>query len=217
LRREGFPAIALDLPGHGRDRTPTGDITLDRYAQVVCDAINGASTSVILVGHSRGGIAISQAAEKCPGKISKLVYLAAFLIPDGQAMLPTALSDKESLIVPNLEVNEKEGWHMLKRDAFRSALYHDCDEEDVELASSLLTPEPNAPVGTPLRLTEANYGRVTRIYIETLDDKGITNSLQRKMYGQQPCERVLTMKTSHSPFLSAPAELASHLFSIARD
>ncbi len=32
-------------------------------------------------------------------------------------------------------------------------------EEDVALASLLLTPEPNAPVGMPLHLTEENYGR----------------------------------------------------------
>ena len=216
LREKGHDAVAVELPGHGRDHTPVSQIKLESYTSTVCEAVSGIASPVVLVGHSRGGIVISQAAERCPEKVQKLVYLAAFLIPNGEPMLPTALSDKDSLIVSNLEVNEKEGWHMLRRSAFREALYGDCDDKDVELASSLLTPEPNVPVATPLRLTEEKFGRVPRVYIETLNDRGLSNSLQRKMYQALPCEKVLSMNTSHSPFLSAPEELVSHLLSAVR-
>jgi len=118
--------------------------------------------------------------------------------------------------VQNLELNEKEGWHMLKESAFKSALYGDCSEEDIELARSLLTREPNVPVATPLHLTQDKFGNVPRIYIETLKDRGISNSIQKKMYEDLPCEDVVSMNTSHSPFLSAPKELANHLISISR-
>ena len=216
LVKEGHRAVALDLPGHGTDHTPVARITLESYVNSVCNAIEGLPSPVVLVGHSRGGIVISQVAEKIPEKLAKLVYVAAFLIPDGQPMLPTALSDKESLIVSNLEVNEKEGWHMPRRSAFKDAMYHDCSAEDVELASSLLTREPNAPGATPLRLTKERFGSVERIYIETLDDRGLTNQLQRKMYAALPCSEVLSMRTSHSPFLSAPRELAENLLAVAQ-
>ena len=83
-------------------------------------------------------------------------------------------------------------------------------------ARSLLTREPNAPLATPLSLTKANFGRVPRVYIETLKDRGVSIQLQRRMCGTLPCERVLSMDTSHSPFFSAPKELASHLLSLAR-
>jgi pimeloyl-ACP methyl ester carboxylesterase len=88
--------IPLDLPGHGRDHTPIREITLDSYARAVCEVLDRETEGVILVGHSRGGIVISYAAEKCPGRVKKLVYLAAFLLPNGQAMLPFALSDRDS-------------------------------------------------------------------------------------------------------------------------
>ena len=91
---------------------------------------------MILVGHSRGGIVISQTAEYRPEKIQTLVYLAAYLIPNGEAMLPTALGDTESLIASNLVLNEEQGYHMLKQEAFKAALYADCSQEDV--ASSVL-------------------------------------------------------------------------------
>jgi len=214
LEQAGHTAIALDLPGHGRDWTPARDITIQSYVDSICKSLDAQSEPVILVGHSRGGIVISQTAERRPEKIKTLVYLAAYLIPNGEAMLPTALSDTESLIASNLVLNEAEGFHMLKQEVFRTALYADCSAEDVALATALLTPEPNAPVATPLILSDENFGRVVRVYIETLQDRGVTPSLQKKMYTATPCQRVISMETSHSPFLSAPEKLVSHLISL---
>jgi pimeloyl-ACP methyl ester carboxylesterase len=211
LEQAGHKAIALDLPGHGRDWTAARDISMQSYLDSVCKILDAQPEPVILVGHSRGGIVISQTAELRPEKIKTLVYLAAYLIPNGEAMLPTALSDTQSLIVSNLVVNEAQGYHMLNQEAFKAALYADCSDEDVALATVLLTPEPNGPVATPLKLSDENFGRVVRVYIETLQDKGMTPALQKKMYTAAPCQKIISMETSHSPFLSAPEKLVSHL------
>ena len=101
LQQAGHQAIAVDLTGHGRDWTAASEVSMQSYVEDVCKVLDAQSEPVILVGHSRGGIVISQVAEQRPEKIQALVYLAAFLIPDGEAMLPTALSDTESLIVSN--------------------------------------------------------------------------------------------------------------------
>ena len=187
---------------------------MQSYVDSVCSILDAQPEPVILVGHSRGGIVISQTAERRPDKIKTLVYLAAYLIPNGEAMLPTALSDSASLIASNLVLNEAEGSHMLKHEAFKAALYADCSPEDVALATALLTPEPNAPVATPLNLSDENFGRVARVYIETRQDQGVTPTLQKKMVAATPCQRVISMETSHSPFLSAPEKLVSHLISL---
>ena len=214
LEQAGHKTIALDLPGHGRDWTAARDVSMQSYVDSVCKILDAQPEPVILVGHSRGGIVISQTAEYRPEKIQTLVYLAACLIPNGEAMLPTALGDTESLIASNLMLNEAEGSHMLKPEAFKAALYADCSQEDVALATALLTPEPNAPVATPLNLSEENFGRVARVYIETLQDRGLTPTLQKKMYTATSCRKVLSMQTSHSPFLSAPEKLVSYLTSL---
>lgn len=210
LVHAGHRALAIDLPGHGRAWMPPAEVTLQDYVDAVCGVLGGLDDAAILVGHSRGGIVISQAAERCPDKVTRLVYLAAFLIPSGEAMLATALSDTDSLIPPNLVVDEDDGWHMLKDEAQREALYHDCSDEDVALARSLLTPEPNAPVATPLELTES-FARIPRLYIQCLQDRTVSPALQRRMYEATPCERVVSLETSHSPFLSAPDELVTQL------
>lgn len=214
LKAEGHNVMALDLPGHGKDKTDCSAITLDSYINAVGEILNQQKEKVILVGHSRGGIVISQVAEQFPDKIKKLVYVCAFLVPDGVPMVALAKSDTNSLLVQNLEFNEAENWHMVNRKAIREIFYHDCADEDVALAETLLTPEPLAPVVTPLQLTNVNFGRVPKVYIETLQDKALSNSVQKTMYSSANCEKIFSMNTSHSPFLSQPDELAKHLIAL---
>ncbi len=71
-------AIALDLPGHGNDKTPLAELSLDRYVACVSTAIGTIDEPVVLVGHSLGGTVISQTAEMHPDRILKLIYLCAF-------------------------------------------------------------------------------------------------------------------------------------------
>jgi pimeloyl-ACP methyl ester carboxylesterase len=214
LGRAGHKAIAVDLPGIGRDRTPLCDISLQSYVDRVSAAMDEQPGRAILVGHGRGGIVISQTAEQRPARIEKLVYLAAFLLPGGQALLPYALHDPGSLLVPHLVLNEAQGYVMLKEAACREGLYGDCSDEDVALAASLLTPEPLAPCTTPLDLSDRNFGRVTRVYIETLCDNAISLAAQRRMLAAMPCARVIGLNTGHAPFFSAPQELADHLAAV---
>jgi pimeloyl-ACP methyl ester carboxylesterase len=84
LEQKGHRAIAIDLPGMGRDKTPIAGVTFKTTVEKICQLIDSIEGKVILVGHSKNGIMISQAAEYRPGKIEKLVYLAAYLIPNGK-------------------------------------------------------------------------------------------------------------------------------------
>ena len=62
LEQAGHQAIAVDLPGHGRDWTDARDVSLQSYVESVCDILDAQPEPVILVGHSRGGIVVSQTA-----------------------------------------------------------------------------------------------------------------------------------------------------------
>ena len=87
LRAAGHEAHAIDLPGQGADTTPLAEITLYRYADAVCDALDGMDGPVVLTGHSMGGMVITQAASQRPEKLAGLVYVAAFLPQPGQALI----------------------------------------------------------------------------------------------------------------------------------
>jgi pimeloyl-ACP methyl ester carboxylesterase len=214
LNKDGNTSEAVDLPAHGQDTTTISRITLDSYVDAVCKILEKYNEPVVLIGHSLAGIVISQVAERMPAKIDKLVYICAFLIPNGESMVATALTDSASAMVSNQIFNEAEGWFFPKESIVKEAFYNDCSEEDVVLFSSLLTKEPNAPVGTPLQLSDERYGKVKKVYIHTTLDNTITYGLQKRMVERMPVDQTYELEASHSPFLSKPKELAGILLKL---
>lgn len=87
LESKEHRVIAIDLSRYGNKIPQTTDIFLDNYVNCVGEILSKQPSPVILVGHSMGGIVVSQVAEYYPEKISLSVYLAAFLLTDGQSLL----------------------------------------------------------------------------------------------------------------------------------
>jgi pimeloyl-ACP methyl ester carboxylesterase len=214
LEKAGHKAMAPDLPSLGKDRTPITEVTLETWTDSICRILDEQTEPVILVGHSRGGILISQAAERRPEKVKTLVYLAAPLLRDGESFLQVAGEDGTSPFLPHLVISKDRSSVMIREEAFRELFYGECSEEDVTLARSLLAPEAVAPAATPIHVTAANFGRVHRVYIECRRDKALSPGLQKKMYTALPCQKVISLDTDHSPFFSAPQALAAHLLSL---
>jgi pimeloyl-ACP methyl ester carboxylesterase len=204
LEEAGHKVEAPDLPGHGDDQTPIPEVSLQGYADRLSEVLDAQPEPVVLVGHSSGGQAISQAAEQRPEKVKLLVYLSAFLLRDGESVFSVGENDTESLILPNLVMSEDGSSATIREDVIREGLLHDCSDEDVERAKSRFVPQALAPPATPVALTEDNFGRVPRAYIETLQDRAISPWFQKEMYERLPCQKVISMNTSHSPFFSAP-------------
>ena len=215
LEKQGHKTIAIDLPGMGRDKTPINEVKMQSTVEKICKLIDSIEGKVILVGHSKNGIMISQAAEYRPDKIEKLVYLAAYLIPNGKTQRGYSLQDTEGILKPFVTMYDELQAHTLQPEIYRDGLYNDCEENIVELAKLLLSHEPVESGITPLQLTEENFGSIPRVYIECTEDKAVNPFIQRKMYTEMPCEKVYSMQTSHSPFFSKPQELSDILCEIA--
>ncbi|HXC53803.1 MAG TPA: alpha/beta fold hydrolase [Rhizomicrobium sp.] len=211
LEAMGHRAAAPDMPGHGDDQTPIAGVTLDHLVDRVCAAIDAAGEKVVLVGHSYGGAMISQAAERRASRIKSLVYLAAFLLGDGQSVTRTARDDKESHLNGKVDFAADDSVATVRPEAIRDCFYGECSEEDVAFARARLRPEAVAGLRTPLRLSEAQFGGLPRTYIECRRDHAISIGMQRRLHGALPCQRVFTLDTDHSPFFSAPDALSEAL------
>src|SRR6185295_8426805 len=96
LEARGARVIAPDLPGHGDDRTPVAQCTLQAYVDRVTAVLDAQEQNVVLVGHSMGGVVITQAAEARAEKIARLVYVCAFVPQNGQALIELAKQDTQS-------------------------------------------------------------------------------------------------------------------------
>jgi pimeloyl-ACP methyl ester carboxylesterase len=214
LEKAGHRALAIDLPGMGRDKTPIQEVTMKSTVEKICELIDNITGKVILVGHSKNGIMISQVAEYRPNKIEKLVYLAAYLIPNGKTQREYSIQDTEGWLKPYVTHYPETNSHTLQPAIYKEGLYHDCEDDITELAKVLLSHEPVESGIMPLHLTEENYGTVPRVYIECTEDRAVTPFIQRKMYTEMPCEKIYSLPTSHSPFFSKPNELVNILLHI---
>ncbi|SHF74930.1 alpha/beta fold hydrolase [Flavisolibacter ginsengisoli] len=214
LEKAGHRALAINLPGMGRDKTPIQEVTMKSTVEKICEIIDNITGKVILVGHSKNGIMISQAAEYRPNKIEKLVYLAAYLIPHGKTQREYSIQDTEGWLKPYVTHYPETNSHTLQPTIYKKGLYHDCEDDITELAKVLLSHEPVESGIMPLHLTEENYGTVPRVYIECTEDRAVTPFIQRKMYTEMPCEKIYSLPTSHSPFFSKPKELVNILLHV---
>jgi pimeloyl-ACP methyl ester carboxylesterase len=160
LEEAGHEAEAPDLPGSGDDPTPIPEVSLQGYADWISGVLDAQSEPVVLVGHSSGGVVISQAAEQRPDKVKLLVYLAAFLLRDGETLFSVAENETGSLILPNLVMSEDGASATIREDVIKEALFHDCSDEDAERAKSRFAPRPwprSSPRSPSPKRTSAGY------------------------------------------------------------
>jgi pimeloyl-ACP methyl ester carboxylesterase len=216
LERLGHRTITDDLPGMGADNTPLRDITLPLWARFIADIALAQDEPVVLVGHSRGGIVISQAAEYAPDAIATTVYVSGVLVPNGLRLADVIKRAVRATPISEARHFSPDGVSMtLSSEVVAPYFYNTSEPRWAERAALMLTPEPLSPSGAVLDLSEARYGRVPRAYIHCLQDHPLPIEFQRLMQDGQPCWRVASIDSDHSPFYSAPEQLAAELDTIA--
>jgi pimeloyl-ACP methyl ester carboxylesterase len=216
LEAAGHRVLAPDLPGHGSDETPHDRVDLQAYADRVCEAIDSLEGDVVLVGHSLGGLTISQAAEHRSDRIRCLVYLAAFVPTDAGSFAENAGVASPALhaaVTPSADGVSSIFDLARARDIF----YADCSDEDVRFAIERLSPQPMGVFQSALQLSAERFGRIPRDYVLCVQDAALPAAGQQQMIARHPFRKVYRVERSHSPFLSAPRELAKILGEAAGD
>ncbi|TAJ89144.1 MAG: alpha/beta fold hydrolase [Reyranella sp.] len=214
LEAAGHKVCAPDLPGLGKDQTPPANVTLADNVEKLARLLDKMEEQVILVGHSLGGVTISQLAEARRRKIKALVYVCALLPTSGKTGRDMTSLEPDAMFRLSRQVSPDGKTYTFARDKLPSLFYADVSPEDRYKAMERLRPQPLAISTTPVTLTEERFGSVPRWYIECTLDHAIRINLQRTMVKSTPC-KVLRLECGHSPFFSNPEELVEHLETIA--
>lgn len=216
LDKAGFRVIAPDLPGHGARTLPDEQVTLSAYADAVADLVAGSGSAAWLLGHSMSGAVISEAAERQPDKVAGLIYMSAFLLPDGVAMSRRMKEDSGSAAARYSAKLPDRAAVAMAGEGVR-LVYEGCAEADIRQALERMQPQPVGPFVTPVHVTEDRFGRVPRFFIECERDRAITLDMQRRMQADLPCRKTVTLPCGHMPHIQMPERLAAALDEICRD
>ena len=216
LRQNGHTATALDLPGHGANKEELSKVSMARYVQNVVDFINQVEGKVVLVAHSMSGAVISQVAERIPEKIERLVYVAAFLLKDGDYVMAAMQSDSGNELLPEIVFSDDESYGSVPEQALRRVGFHDVDEAVIQRILPLMAQkQATEPFMAKIEVSDEKFGSVPKTYIRTSIDKVTSPALQDRMIGNWEVETVLHLEAGHFPLFSVPTQLAELLLQAA--
>ncbi|MEV5177421.1 alpha/beta hydrolase [Streptomyces flaveolus] len=187
----GWRVTTVDLPSASSDPRNTAGMYDD--ARVIRDSLIAIGGPVTVLAHSYGGIPATEAVAGVP-QVSRLVYLSAFQLDEG-----VSLSIQSGGQMPSGETGTLPG-----PEDPRSFLYADADPQDAERAAARLVLQSVKSFSEPV--TTAGWKTVPSSYIICEQDMAMPVAFQESMAIRS--ERSYRLPSSHSPFLSMPAELA---------
>ncbi|CAN1341905.1 Salicylic acid-binding protein 2 [Linum perenne] len=223
LETAGHRVTVFDLAASGIDTKSIHQPLLDFLSAID----EKSEDSVILVGHSLGGLNLALAMECFPNKISAAVFLSAFM-PD-TAHSPSFVLEQYSAKAPPgawmdtdftpANPSENEFQTMTFGHEFLAVrLYQLCTKEDLELAKTLVRPSSLFlnDLSRADKFTEAGYGSVRRVYVNCDKDKAINVEFQKWMIKNYDVDQVMEIKDAdHMSMLSQPIKVCDCLSKIA--
>jgi pimeloyl-ACP methyl ester carboxylesterase len=201
--RRGIKWIAIDLPSSRDGAKPSTDLAADAAAVASTVHRDG---HYILVGHSYGGVVVTEVASRIPN-LERIVYVAALVPREGESATETA----RTVRVPTKldEAIEVDGEYLrLNRNVASAALYNDCPTAIASWAVDKLSTQTTASFRAKRISADAD---VDSLYIRCTLDRAIDPLLQELM--SERCDIVFDLPSDHSPFLSQPSNLLEAILS----
>ena len=200
LKKDGFNVSIVQNP----TITLAGDVAATK---LILDEQAG---PVILVGHSYGGVVITEAGNH--PKVEGLVYLTAFAPDKGESVNSLIANPPPGAPVPPI-LPPKEGYLFLDREKFAASFAADVEPESADFMANSQVPwgieALNGQVTNPAWKTKPSW------YLLVTDDKMIPLPAQRAM-----CERAGASSTqvagSHAIYVSNPRAAASLIETAAK-
>src|SRR5438093_4091807 len=181
-----------------------GDVAATK---LVMDALDG---PVILVGHSYGGVVITEAGSD--PKVAGLVYIAAFAPDKGESVDALIKNPPPGAPVPPI-LAPRNGYLFLDRAKFHASFAADVDDEKAAfMADSQLPWGVEALRGA---ISEPAWKAKPSWYLVTTEDKMIPPDAQRAM-SKRAGSTVVEEKGSHAICVSKPRQVAALIQAAAK-
>jgi len=166
---------------------------------------------VVLVGHSYGGVVITEAGND--NKVAGLVYIAAFAPDKGESVAALIKDPPPGAPVPPI-LPPQDGYLSLDRSKFAGSFAGDVAKEKAEFMADSQVPYGvaalNGTVSEPAWKTKPSW------YLVTTEDKMIPPAAQRLM-SKRAGSTVVEVGGSHAVYVSKPESVAALIKKAAND
>ncbi len=209
----GWEGVYNDLKKDGHDvsvvQNPTTSLEDDVAA--ARRAVAQAKGPVVLVGHSYGGVVITEAGND--PKVAGLVYIAAFAPDQGESVASLIKNPPPGAPVPPI-LPPQDGYLFLDKAKFADAFAADVDAPKAQfMADSRVPWGVNALNGA---VSEPAWKKKPSWYLVATDDKMIPPPAQRQM-SKRAGSSVVEVKGSHAIYVSQPKAVAALIEKAAKD
>ena len=203
LEKAGHRVTVVDqLPSAGPDPASLGDLTSD--ARHVRRMLDGLDAPVVLVGHSYGGMVITELADN--PKVRHSVYLAAFWPQRGQSLLSVVGEGPMPAWITAREDGALEVSNDL--EVMREAVCADLDRDQARELLSRVVLQSAASFAVPSTAPDRAHP-TTYIIAAQESDNSIPVPVQEAMAAN--ADYVVRLPAAHFVQLSRPDELAEVL------
>jgi pimeloyl-ACP methyl ester carboxylesterase len=187
---------------------PTASLAEDvGYVQRAVEAQGG---PVVLVGHSYGGVVITEAGRS--PKVAALVYIAAWVPDEGQSVL-ALIKQLPAGAPPAPVLPPHDGFIVVDPARFPTAFAADVEPAKAEFMASSQAPwgvvAASAAVGEPAWATKPSW------YLVAADDRMIPPQAQRTMAARAGAS-ITEVAGSHAVFISNPGSAAGLIETAAK-
>jgi pimeloyl-ACP methyl ester carboxylesterase len=193
LVNDGFDVIVAQNP----------TISLEDDVAVTRRAIAKARYPVVLVGHSYGGVVITEAGND--PKVKSLAYIAAFAPDAGESVETLIANPAPGAPVPPI-LPPVDGFLALDHDKFAASF-----AADVEPATARFMADSQVPWGVAALAGKASvpaWKSKPSTYLVATDDHMIPPAAQQAMAGRAKAQ-VIEAKGSHAIYVSRPDEVVA--------
>lgn len=160
------------------------------------------SGSVILVGHSYGGVVITEAGND--PKVAGLVYIAAFAPDKGESVSTLIQNPPPGAPVPPI-LPPQDGYLFLDKSKFHSSFAADVNAERAAFMADSQVPWGVEALGGAI--SEAAWKTKPSWYLVATEDRMIPPQAQRLM-SQRAGSKVVEVAGSHAVYVSQPNAVA---------
>jgi pimeloyl-ACP methyl ester carboxylesterase len=186
-------------------------ISLSDDVRVTKRVIAAQSGPVILVGHSYGGVVITEAGND--PKVVGLVYIAAFAPDKGESVSSLIKDAPPGAPVPPI-LPPQDGYLFLDKAKFRASFAADVDAEKADFMADSQVPwgveALSGAISQPAWKTKPSW------YLVATDDRMIPPPAQRLM-SKRAGATVVEVSGSHAVYVSQPDAVADLIAKAAKD